>query len=295
MTAADVWPFWLGAGGALAALIASLVIAYGARDDVRKSKFIFALIALGTTLVCYGGVALGLTERTRSDGIEVFWGPPAVAVLTHGPVLAVVTLALSIEWVDVIIALVLGTAQALCVLFATLTPIQNHGNPESAVILFVVLAELIAVLAGVFILAIALNYSRFLFFPRPYRLEDGRANMNHRWNWVLAPAVWVCLALYGIIYAIGPAGWREFTSQFTYTWVWLAPCDLLYVFVLLLICVYWFNPDGASSTATAFESFSAATPLMATAVSSSSSSSMMMRQQPTAADIATVVASVRLH
>jgi hypothetical protein len=250
--AAASWPYWIKCGFAVALFLFVLFVSYGARDDVRKWKFLLGTWIFGVSAAVCGGIAFGLTEWTRSDGVEVMWGPAALAVATHGPVVACVILSVSYEFIDAAIGFLLGTSSAVFILFATLTPVQNGGNPENAAIVFTVLSGLCGCGAAFLVFVAALNWTRFMFFPLDYRLEEGRANVNWRFNVVLAIGVGVGLLSYMLFYTLSPAGWRQY-SEVTQTWLSIFVSDLLFVFILTGASIYYFNPDGESATSTQFE------------------------------------------
>lgn len=279
MVAGNTWPYFIETGFAAVFFAFVVFVSYGARDDIRKWKFLLGTWVFGITATVAAAIAFGLTERTRSDGIEVVWGPAAMALATHGPIVACVMLSVSYEFIDAVIGFLLGTGSAAFVLFATLTPLQNGGNPRSAAIVFVVIALLCALAAGFLILVAALNWSRFVFFPLAYRLEEGRANVNNRWtNALLALGVAAGLCLYVIFYATGPAGWRQY-SEWTQTWLWIMVADVIYVFGLMALTIYWFNPDGDSATATMAEVLHPANTVQTDSTSAQIGSSMQQPQQ----------------
>lgn len=263
----DTWPYWIELGVSLVFAVFTVVVAYGSRDAARQWKFGMTFWVYALTAVVAGAMALGQTYFVRDDGVETQWGRWALFTATHGPVVAVIVLSFTPYFIDTVLGLLLGTGSALFLLFGVLTPIQNGGNDESAGILWVVASGLCVLGVTWLLLGVALGMRRFVLFPLPYRSTDGRANMINRWWYVaLTVAVFAGLALYTILFAVGPEGWRVYTSEFDQIWLTMALADGLVKFIVLPLVFYFVNADGQVTGSTAFEVFAAEQPIAAAAV-----------------------------
>ena len=248
------WPYFLELGVSAIFLGVVVLVSYGAHDSVRRSKFLLASFVYAVTMVAAGGIALGQTKFVRDDGINVQWGPWAMMALTHGPAVGVIVVCLSSEFIDLAIGVILGTGSGLSLLLAALTPISNGGNSQSAGILWVVVSGVCVLAVMAHLAGIALGWRSFILFPAPYRPTDGRTNVINRWWYVaIVVATGLCLAVYTILFSVGPDGWRIYKSLFEQIWLLMALADTLFLFILLPLVFYFLNPDGAASTETAFE------------------------------------------
>lgn len=265
MCTGDTWPYWIELGVSALMLAGALLVAYGSRDPTRQWKFVLAAVVYALTLVTAGALALGQAQTVRAgDGVCVVWGRWALFAATHGGVAALIVMSVSPALIDAVLGLLVGTGSALFLVPAVLTPVRNGGNAESAAILWTVASGVCVLCVALLLMGIALGWRRFILFSAPYKATDGRANVINRW-WYIALAVGVSLiyALYTLLYALGPEGWHVYDNQFTQTWLTMALADGLLLGIVLPLVFYLLNPDGAASTATAFESMAPAEPLAA--------------------------------
>jgi hypothetical protein len=259
----ETWPYFLelAAGALFAAGVG--VVSYGAVDHVRQKKFVLAMWVYLATMVVAGGLAFGQTYWLRNDSVSTQWGRWALFTATNGAAVGVITASLTPDFIDTVLGVLLGSASALFLLFGALTPVQNGGNSRSAAIMWTTFSGAAALAAGLLLAGIALGWRRFILFPSAYKSTDGRANVINRWWYVLLTlGVWAVLSLYTVLYAVGPSGWRVYTSEFEQIWLTMALADGLLKFIIMPLAFFFLNPDGAASTETAFEVLQAAEPLL---------------------------------
>ena len=250
----DTWPYWIELAVSVIGLIGAFVVAYGSRDPTRQQKFWLAAFIYGLTAVVAGSLALGQMQTSRSDGVCVVWGRWALFTATHGAVAALIVISMSPALFDAALAVMTGTGSALFLLFGALTPVSSGGNAQGAGILWTVASGVCVLALAALVAGIALGWRRFVLFPAPYRATDGRANVINRWWYVLLTiGVLLLYSLYTMLFALGPEGWRVYTSQFTQTWLTMGLADGLKLVLVVPLVFFFLNADGSPSTATAFE------------------------------------------
>lgn len=260
MCTGNTWPYWIELGVATVLAGLTLVVAKGSRDPTRQVKTLIAFAMYAAVAVVAGALALQQGQWARSgDGVCVIWGRWALAIPVHAAVAALISLSLSPSMIDLGLAVIFGGGSATALLFGTLTSSQNGGNAESAAILWTVASGFCVIALGLLLAGIALGMRRFILFPSAYQSTDGRANVINRW-WYIALVVGTFLvyAGYTLLYALGPEGWREYSKQFTQTMLLTIALDMLLLVFIAAPVLFLLNPDGAPSTATAYEALSPA-------------------------------------
>jgi len=255
MCTGDTWPYWIELGVGAVLTVLSLVVAKGSRDPTRQAKTIIAFFTYGLVTIVAGALALHQAQWSRSgDGVCVIWGRWALAIPVHAAVAALISLSLSPSLIDMSLAVIFGGGSALALLGGVLTSVQNGGNAESAAILWTVASGICVIALFVLLVGIAFGFRRFLLFPAAYQSTDGRANViNRNWYILLVIGTTLVYAGYTLLYALGPEGWRQYESQFTQTMLLTIALDMLLLVFIAAPVLFLLNPDGAPSTATAFE------------------------------------------
>jgi hypothetical protein len=245
--------YWLGFGVSIVFGVLLLATAYGARDDRRKRKFIQIQWVYWASAAVYGALALGQTWIARNDGYKILWGRWALYAATHWAVVGVFCVSMtgskSLQRIGMILALI----QSLCTLFMVLTPSQfvpHDNNAYNSLALWTSLAAFFTAVLFVFLFSVAMDWwkrwreqeSALTADTRNVMAESGSQS---RWSLALVAVVaFVLLALYPILAAVGPEGFRVSTDYSLEMFLTLLLADGLTKFIALPLVYFIFNPDG---------------------------------------------------
>ena len=245
--------YWLGFGVSIVFGLLLLVTAYGARDDRRKRKFIQIQWVYWASAAVYGSLALGQTWIFRDDGIKILWGRWALYAATHWAVVGVICVSMTGSKSLQKIGMILGLIQSLSVLFMVLTPSQfvpHDNNAYNSLALWTSMAAFFTTVLFVFLFSVALDWwkrwrEQEAALTADTRQTTAETAAQNKWSLAaVAVVAFVLLALYPILAAVGPEGFRVSTDYELEMFLTLLLADLLTKFLVLPLVYFIFNPDG---------------------------------------------------
>jgi len=202
--------------------------------------------------VVSGALALGQAQQARWDGVTVSWGRWAMIAATNPAVVLVVLLSVSIQPIDWWLGGLAAVAASLFLLFGAITPSKDGDNARAALGLWVAFGVMADIAVGALLAGIALGFKSLMPFPHPNaeRVKQGNANVFGMPGLLGFTAMtFACITTYTILLAVGPDGFRVYTSEWRELWVLMAFIELVTKYLFLPVVFLVFNEDGGFDVA----------------------------------------------